>query len=110
MAVARASSTPVTKSRGVVSVLAAPMRPLVSSTTATSVNVPPISTPIRQAMRIVSLPVVPPSLAKSLLEQHALDGAAEIAVAVGETGGRNADRIRAGPRFRRRAGSILRPA
>src|SRR6185437_8787475 len=47
MVEASASSIPATKSRGVVAVLAARMRPLVSSNTATSVNVPPISTPIR---------------------------------------------------------------
>ena len=35
---------------GVVGTLATPMRPLSSSTKATSVNVPPMSTPIRQAM------------------------------------------------------------
>src|SRR6185437_3041760 len=60
-----ASSTPATKSRGVVSVLAAPMRPLVSSTTATSVNVPPMSTPIRQVMTEYPLPVHRLSSAKS---------------------------------------------
>ena len=38
------------KSCGVVSTLAMPIRPLVSSTMATSVKVPPISMPIRQAM------------------------------------------------------------
>src|SRR5207302_5145877 len=43
-------STPSVRSAGVVGTLTTPIRPLVSSTRARSVNVPPISIPIRQAM------------------------------------------------------------
>ena len=46
------SITPWPKSRGVVRTLAMPMRPLSSSTIATSVKVPPISMPIRQAIHL----------------------------------------------------------
>ena len=45
------SMTAAPKSLGVVETLAIPARPLASSSTATSVNVPPISTPIRQPIR-----------------------------------------------------------
>ncbi len=51
VAVASASSTPWQKSRGVVGTLTTPISPLLSSTSTTSVNVPPMSTPIRQLMR-----------------------------------------------------------
>src|SRR3974390_15637 len=50
MAVSSAESTPCVRSAGVVGTLATPMRPLASSRSATSVNVPPISTPIRHVM------------------------------------------------------------
>src|SRR5262245_31007113 len=46
----RAQRTPAVRSFGVVGTLATPICPLASSTSATSVKVPPISTPIRQAM------------------------------------------------------------
>ena len=40
----------IERRRGVVATLAMPIRPVASSTIATSVNVPPISTPIRHAI------------------------------------------------------------
>ena len=51
------STTAAPKSCGVVDTLTTPTRPLASSRTATSVNVPPMSTPIRHA--IVSCPLLP---------------------------------------------------
>ena len=51
------SMTASPKSFGVVDTLATPTRPLVSSRTATSVNVPPMSTPMRHP--IVSCPSLP---------------------------------------------------
>src|SRR5262245_11645161 len=50
-----AISTPDARSSGVVGTLATPTLPLLSSTRATSVKVPPISIPIRHAMPIVPL-------------------------------------------------------
>src|SRR5581483_1996199 len=54
MAASSAASTPSAKSRGVVGTLATPIRPVASSIRATSVNVPPISTPTRHAMLLCS--------------------------------------------------------
>ena len=51
MAPASASTTPRQKSRGVVGTLATAIPPLASSTSTTSVKVPPMSTPIRQVIR-----------------------------------------------------------
>ena len=51
------SMTAAPKSCGVVDTFAIPTRPLVSSRTATTVNVPPISIPIRHP--IVSFPSLP---------------------------------------------------
>jgi hypothetical protein len=48
IATSSALSTPAAGSAGVVGTLATPIQPLFSSTSATSVNVPPMSTPIRQ--------------------------------------------------------------
>jgi hypothetical protein len=53
VAVARASRTPRAKSRGVLGTLTTSRLPVVSSATTTSVNVPPMSTPMRHVIVMV---------------------------------------------------------